>query len=72
MVRYRRQPPRHYVHDEWVYNEAEFDSAAVVWAREMGRPMNRRLLKRFRRRQAWLLEPDTENPHPEPYVLENS
>jgi hypothetical protein len=40
MVRYG---PGHSLHDEWVYNEANIDSAKVVWAREMDGAQNRKL-----------------------------
>jgi hypothetical protein len=40
---------------EWVYNEADIDGAAVVWARDMGPECNRELLDYYRDRQAWRL-----------------
>lgn len=53
---------------EWVYNEADIDGATVVWAREMDEGQNRKLLKYFHDRQAWLLEPEVEGwPLPVPY-----
>src|SRR5262249_8314490 len=44
MVRY---DPWHSLHKEWVYNEADIDSAKVVWAREMDMAHNRTLLEYF-------------------------
>ena len=65
-----RYSPAHNVHAEWVYNEADIDNAAVVWAREMDLKHNRELLDYFRDRKAWLLETDVEGaPTPVPYKL---
>lgn len=72
IVRYRRQPPMHYPHDEWVYNEADIDSADVIWAREMSAWKTRRLLRYFRGRQIWLLEADVEKPQLVPYPRPSS
>ncbi len=41
--------------DEWVYNEADIDRSSIVWAREMDQENNRKLLKYFKGRKAWLL-----------------
>lgn len=43
-------------HVEWVYNEADIDSAKVVWAREMNPEQNRTLLDYFKGREIWLLD----------------
>jgi hypothetical protein len=51
-----RYGPTHSVHSEWVYNEADIDSAPVVWAREMDTAQNRKLLDYFRDRHVWLLD----------------
>jgi hypothetical protein len=44
--------------DEWVYNSADIDGSRVVWARELDRFSNARLMSYFSSRQVWLLEPD--------------
>jgi hypothetical protein len=53
-----RYGPEHVVHWEWVYNEADIDNAAVVWARDMGEKQNEELLRYYPHRRAWLVEPD--------------
>jgi hypothetical protein len=55
-----RYAPDHCPHDEWVYNRADLDSAKVVWAREMSRAENLRLMHSFPDRKLWLLNADLE------------
>jgi hypothetical protein len=43
---------------EWVYNGADIDRAAVIWAREMDPAQNRKLLDYFKDRRVWLLQVD--------------
>jgi hypothetical protein len=62
-----RYGPYHSPHDEWVYNQADIDGAKVVWAREMGRKDNEKLLNYFQERVVWLLEPDVPDPVLLPY-----
>ncbi|HEY6946492.1 MAG TPA: hypothetical protein VI431_15240 [Candidatus Acidoferrum sp.] len=69
LVRYEED---HNIHDEWVYNGAEIDSAKVLWAREVDAEQNAKLLAYFKGRHVWLVEPDKDNtelipyPRPEP------
>jgi hypothetical protein len=58
MVRYEED---HNVHDEWVYNGAEIDSAKVLWARELDPAQNERLFAYFKDRQIWLVTPDSDS-----------
>jgi hypothetical protein len=44
--------------EEWVYNKANIDASRVVWARDMGQAGNDELLRYYRDRQCWLLEPE--------------
>lgn len=67
IVSYR---PQHLPAPDWVFNDAEIDSARIVWARDMGRQKNRELLKYFKDRQAWLLEADEKPPRLVPYSEE--
>jgi hypothetical protein len=50
--------PNHNFHREWVYNRADIDGSAIVWAQDMGEARNRELLNYYRDRKVWLLEPD--------------
>jgi hypothetical protein len=53
-----RYGPKHSVHEEWVYNGADVDGAAVVFAHERSTEENALLLSHFSGRRAWLLSPD--------------
>jgi hypothetical protein len=66
IVRYSAE---HNVNEEWVYNQANIDQSAVVWARDMGEASNRELLDYYRDRQIWLFEPDA---HPRQLKKYNS
>lgn len=53
-----RYTPHHDIFDEWVYNAADIDHSKVVWAREMDVASNLELLRYFKDRKAWLVQPD--------------
>ena len=55
IVRYK---PGHEILEEWVYNEADIDGSKVVWARDMGPARNEELIRYFKDRRGWLVEPD--------------
>jgi hypothetical protein len=62
-----RYLPRHIFQDEWVYNDADIDSARVVWARDLGPEQDQEILRYYPGRTAWLLEPDEQPPSLTPY-----
>ncbi len=66
-----RYAPDHNVLEEWVYNHADIDGSAIVWARDMGDAANRELLDyydaRKQGRKVWLVEADAPDPKPVPY-----
>jgi hypothetical protein len=53
--------PDHNLHDEWVYNGAEIDSAKVLWARDIDPVQNAKLFAYFRDRHIWFVYPDVDN-----------
>lgn len=53
---------------EWVYNGADIDGSKIVWARERDAQSNKRLLKYFSDRQAWLLQADVYPQRVVPYT----
>ena len=53
-----RYSPKHYPMDEWVYNAAEVDNSKVIWAREMDAANNLELMRYYKDRQVWLVQPD--------------
>ena len=65
LVRYGED---HNIHDEWVYNGSEIDSAKVLWARELDPEQNAKLLSYFKDRHVWLVEPDKDNTELTPYT----
>jgi hypothetical protein len=62
-----RYEPDHNIHDEWVFNGAEIDSAKILWARELDPQQNAALLAYFKDRTIWLVEPDADNEELLPY-----
>jgi len=48
----------HYPFDEWVYNAADIDGSKVIWAREMDAANNLELMRYYKERQVWLVQPD--------------
>jgi hypothetical protein len=60
-----------YQHDrmqpvDWVQNLADIDSQKVVWAHDMG-PENAELIRYYKNRHVWLVEPDKTPPQISPY-----
>lgn len=62
-----RYSPQHSIHEGWIYNHADVDSATIVWAEDMGAEQNRELVTYYRDRKIWLLEPDR-GPSLQPYA----
>jgi hypothetical protein len=62
-----RYTPGHSVHSEWVHNRADIDGAEVVWAHDRGPTANDSLIRYFRDRRVWLVEPDRKPVRAEPF-----
>jgi hypothetical protein len=60
----------HYPLDEWVYNRADIDASKVVWAREMDIGNNLDLIRYYKDRTVWLVEPDATPARVSPYPFE--
>jgi hypothetical protein len=54
-------------HEEWVYNGADIDGQDVIWAHDLGESRNAELIRYYKDRKIWLLEPDIAGSHPVPY-----
>lgn len=66
IVRYEKD--NHNIHDEWVYNGAEIDSAKVLWARELDAQQNANLFFYYHDCKIWLVTPDSDNTYLAPYT----
>jgi hypothetical protein len=55
LVRYRTDHP-HPV--DWVQNLADIDSQRIVWANDLGPQENEELIRYYKDRKVWLVEPD--------------
>jgi hypothetical protein len=64
-----RYDPGHSFHDEWVYNTANIDDAAIVWCRTMGEAEDREAIRYFEGRTIWLVTVDDNGAHVYRYGL---
>jgi hypothetical protein len=64
-----RYPEGYNVHDDWVFNGADIDSAKLLWAREINPQQNQKLFDYFSDRRIWLIEPEKDNTEFIPYPL---
>ena len=67
-----RYDAKHEPFDEWVYNDADIDDSKVIWAREMDAAENLELIRYYRDRKAWLVEPDASPVRVTPYPVPDS
>jgi hypothetical protein len=64
--------PDHDYRMDWVYNGADIDGSKVVWARDMGPAKNEELLRYYRDRRVWIMEPDAKPPRLSEYPTASS
>jgi hypothetical protein len=62
-----RYSATHNPHEEWVWNASDPDRSKVVWARDLGREAEKRLLNYYAGRRVWLVEPDLPQDPMQPY-----
>jgi len=53
--------------DEWVYNAANIDDSNVIWAHDMGADQNDVLIRYYKNRSVWLMQPDIQLTALSPY-----
>jgi hypothetical protein len=59
--------PAHEPDDEWVYNDADVDNSKVIWAREMNPDQDAELMRYYKDRDVWLVQPDVSRGMLTPY-----
>jgi hypothetical protein len=64
-----RYGPAHEGLNEWVYNEPDIDASKVIWARGMSEDEDLELIRYYKGRQVWLVQPDLATPAISPYPL---
>ena len=64
-----RYSPTHKPGDEWVYNLSDIDGAKTIWARDMDPAHNEELLRYYKDRDVWLVQPDVEHGRLVPYPV---
>lgn len=53
-----RYSPSHDPHEEWVWNGSDPDRAKIVWARDLGPEREKQLIRYYKDRHVWFVEPD--------------
>jgi hypothetical protein len=64
-----RYSPTHEPGDEWVYNLSDVEGAKTIWARDMDPAHNEELLRYYKDRDVWLVQPDVNQGKPVPYPV---
>jgi hypothetical protein len=64
-VRYSKE---HNVHHEWVFNDADLENSRIVWARELDKEQNEKVIEHYNDRKVWFIEADRFLAPPQPYA----
>jgi hypothetical protein len=64
-VRYSKE---HNVHLEWVFNDADLENSRIVWARELDKKQNEKVIEHYNGRKVWFIEADRFLAPPQPYA----
>jgi len=64
-----RYSPDHNPFDEWVYNAADIDGSKVIWARGMESANDLELIRYYKDRRVWLVQPDKQPAEVSPYTV---
>lgn len=62
-----RYDANHSFYDEWIYNRADIDHSAIVWARDLTPAENEQLIHYYPERTVWLVEGREANAQIRPY-----
>lgn len=68
-VRYSKE---HNVHHEWVFNDADLENSRIVWARELDKEQNDKVIEHYNGRKVWFIEADRFLAPPQPYAPPSS
>jgi hypothetical protein len=58
---------QHHTLQEWIHDDADIDRSPIVWAIDLGREENRKLMSYYKDRNVWLIQPDEKPPKLMPY-----
>jgi hypothetical protein len=61
--------PDHLPANEWVYNSADIDGSKIIWAADLKPSDNLELIRHYKDRKIWLVQPDLEPISVSPYPL---
>jgi hypothetical protein len=64
-----RYTSNHEPMDEWIYNGADIDGSRIIWAQDMDAANNAELMRHYKDRDVWLVQPDVQQGRLAPYPM---